>query len=43
MKAVQEAILVAMDACLQELKRTTILDTSELTIEKVCWPAGSRE
>jgi len=31
---VQKCVLVAMDACLQELKRTTTIDTSELTMEQ---------
>ena len=34
MQMVQKCILVAMDACLQELKRTTTIDTSELTMEQ---------
>jgi DNA excision repair protein ERCC-4 len=33
MKAIQQAVLVAMDQCLTELKRTTNLDVSELTLE----------
>lgn len=33
MKAIQQAILVAMDQCLTELKRITNLDVSELTLE----------
>lgn len=34
MKAIQQAVLVAMEGCLQELRRTTTIDTSELTVEK---------
>ena len=32
MKAIQKAILVAMDDVLKELKRTTTIDSSELTL-----------